>query len=211
MEWVDWRESHVDSVLLQTPTKFEITDHRNEISIEKYLEQYSKQPDTMFWAEGLKINGMSTLDRTRLIPADTLVIVTIPPGRRDLQDAIDLVKPKRVILFAVTPHEPGIKDLLNEIGGMLKYVQIHADFANLIDRMAGRLNVKRSLVELSLKYLSLQKNLQLESALAESKIDLSSIREDDPQKLSSMIKKIIKETEAFREFYLRVKPHELFD
>ena len=57
----------------------------------------------MIWGEGIRIEGVELLDRTRLHPAGTLVIAFTPPGAEEIRAAMSRVKPQKVILLPANP------------------------------------------------------------------------------------------------------------
>lgn len=211
MEWIDWRESPPDSVSSQTLPKYEYIDHRRDLSPEKLLIQYSTQPDTMLWGEGITLPNVKTFDRTELVHADTLVCVTSPPGRNELQNAVELIAPRRIVLFSILPENLNLQSLIKKVTGMWKFAESQSKYENIIERMAASLNIKEIVVELSLKYLFLQDHFPADQNRINSQVDHSNIQENDPEMIITAIKMILQETQAFREFYLRAKPEELFE
>lgn len=86
---------------------------------------------TLVWAEGVdKAKGKS---RHELYPSDEFAIFTTPPSAQTLRNALEIVKPRKVHVFAVAPTAERTDDFLARLAGLAKYV---------INQRAGRVTVQ---------------------------------------------------------------------
>lgn len=203
MEWIDWRPSVQTPISIQNLPKYDITDLRDREEPEILLTQYSKQSNTVIWGEGIVLPGGSVFDRFHLHEAETLVIATIPPGRQEIEDAISIVNPKKLVLFPMHPEDLKISDILTKVIGMWKYATSKNDFANIIGRMSSKLNTRSILIEYCLKYLFATNELQISEEIPANLIEKMSSSSSDSAKFLADIKKILSEINAFRKYYQR--------
>lgn len=118
------------------------------------------QPSTLVWAEGTdKAKGKS---RFELEPADELAIYTTPPSAADLRKALEVVKPKVVHVFAVSPAEDPANpfgagkpdEFLNRLAGLCKFALNKRDGKTTIHELAAAMAAREAAVELGLQWLS---------------------------------------------------------
>jgi single-stranded-DNA-specific exonuclease len=209
MEWVDWRLTELPNVPMQPSIQFEIIDHRGDSDELPQLMQFAKEPDCLIWSEGVSIPEVTVVDRLHFQKTNTLVLATIPPGRSELQHAIKIVQPQKVIIFLIQPEKLGAQDILAQIAGMWKYAIRQNDYENIIERMAARLNTRVVLIELCLKYLLASKKINIPENAEEYLPNLKLIKSDRPYELLLGIQNLIKEISEFREYYMRAAPAEL--
>src|SRR5262249_58534666 len=65
--------------------------------------------------------GISGRNRIELVPAETFIIWTTPPGPEEWQAALDIVRPSRLVIFGRSPAAHTVESFLQRLGGLLKY------------------------------------------------------------------------------------------
>src|ERR1700690_3217030 len=89
------------------------------------------QPSVLIWAEGSeKAKGKSRFD---LRAADEFAIYTTPPSPAELSDALEVVKPRTIYLFAISPAAENTDAFLSRLAGMAKFV---------INQRGGKVSVR---------------------------------------------------------------------
>jgi len=120
VEYVDFHSLEAERIEVET-RNLKIIDYRNVNQPAKILATLTQNPSTILWAEGVEKKAFSGKDRHELLPADALIIWTIPPSPDELRAAIDKVQPGTVYLFAVTEPLETPEAFLVHLAGMLKY------------------------------------------------------------------------------------------
>lgn len=121
VQWIDARPI-MDDAPHPTYTGFnvEFIDYRHLSEGEAIAELIRMDELGMIWNEGEAVVGVKTHRRDELSPAKTLIIWTSPPSPRVLADALQRVKPSRVVLFAINPHADSMQGFLNRLGAIIK-------------------------------------------------------------------------------------------
>ena len=117
--WVDFRPLEEESVT-QAERKLELIDQRTAVHPKPLLEAARSVEGTLIWAEAEAREAINGILRADLQPAQTLVIWTTPPGRSELQAALDTVHPRQVIIFAVDPAAATPEAFLQRLAGLIK-------------------------------------------------------------------------------------------
>ena len=120
VEWIDARPIQGSLADLVTQA-IEVLDYRDIEDPRSALERLLKEKDLVIWSEGGPAPDAAAVDRYHLHIAGTLVVWNIPPGRRELQQAIQAVIPRRVALFNANavPDQPG--EFLKRLAGLVRF------------------------------------------------------------------------------------------
>ncbi len=120
VEWIDARPIQGSLTDLVTQA-IEVLDYRDIEDPRSALERLLKEKDLVIWSEGGTAPDAAAVDRYHLHIAGTLVVWNIPPGRRELQQAIQAVIPRRVALFNANsvPDQPG--EFLKRLAGLVRF------------------------------------------------------------------------------------------
>lgn len=156
---------------------------------------------TLVWAEGGdKGKGVSRFD---LKPSDEFTIYTCPPSRVELRKALEVVKPKKVQVFAVTPAEEKAEDYLNRLAGLCKFALNKRDGKTTIHELAAAMASRESAIEIGLDWLAAGGQLAVE--ISDDNVSLSATKlEKNPYLQSELfiaLRGILNETLAFRKFF----------
>ncbi len=126
--------------------KLEIRDMRLQPSI------LNLQPSTLIWAEGA--DRSVGVPRFELRQADELSIYTTPPSPADLQKALEIVKPKTVYVFGISPAEEKTDEFLSHLAGLCKYVLNQRRGKVSLPEFAAAMAARESAVRIGLGWLA---------------------------------------------------------
>ena len=176
--------------------KVEIRDWRLESSKFNALST-----DILIWAEGTdKAKGKTRYD---LQLADELAIYTIPPSTVELRKVLELVKPKTISVFAVSPAEEKPEDFLNRLAGLCKYAINQRGGKATIQELATAMASRESAVQIGLEWLGAGGQLSIN--MEEDVINLSTEKHERNPYLQAelflALKGILNETTAYRKYF----------
>ena len=192
----EYRVTEEKSIEIQKP-KLEVRDMRLQPSL------LNLQPSTLIWAEGTdKSVGMP---RNELYQAEALSIYTTPPSHADLRKALDVVQPKIIYVFGITPVEEKPDEFLSHLAGLCKYVinqrKGNVDLTELASAMAAR----ESAVRIGLEWLAAGGHIAVTSE--EDAFSLSKGNGETNQFLQKelyiAVKGILEETAAYRSHFAK--------
>jgi hypothetical protein len=176
------------------------------------LKQVLAREILQVWAEGdaarkLTTESVHAVNRQDLQPGPTLAIWTAPPGKKELQEALEKVKPARVLLFALRPESEQIGDFLSRLAGMAKYATHHKE---------GFLNLEKAAAATAQTVPAVRKGLDLlvsQGLIEIVAIDAGSVKMQlgntgsnpgELARLSRELRELLEETRAFRDYLSRV-------
>jgi single-stranded-DNA-specific exonuclease len=212
VEWVDARPVADAPVAIQ-PARLAIVDQRRAPRPVALLEQLRGQPSVEVWCEGEARRRLSGQNRSELTPADTLVLWTIPPGRTELQTALDQVKPKEVILFADDPGMDQPDVFLQRLAGLTKHALRAEEGLVSVLRLAAATAQRAAVVRLGLRWLAARGHvcilaeegdaLRLAAGDGSASADLAAI--------TAQLRDLLAETAAFRRYFAQADAEVLLD
>ena len=213
LEWVDARV--IDQPETETPinrTAWKMLDFRSSIDPLKDLAAVTAESESVIWREGSTNGDPKGLPRAHLVPAETLVIWNPPPGRVELKQALDQVRPVVVVLFAVQAGSDDPQSFLAQLGGLVRHALRTREGEVSISQFAGLLNQREITVLLGIRWLIARgfvRSVEMDNhavVLAEAGVPDMAAAAD----LEKAIRSALEETAAFRSFYLRADPSGLF-
>jgi hypothetical protein len=172
----------------------------------------SLNKDALIWAEGPdKVKGKS---RFELHPAQEFAIYSSPPSPTDLRTALELVKPKRVYVFAVSPTTvssspaPRITDeFLTRLSGMAKYAINNRGGRVSMQQLASALAQRERAIHIGLEWLAAGGHVTVIGEAATDAITLSAGNGETNQYLQKelyiAVKGILQETSEYRQYFSR--------
>ena len=174
-------------------SKLEIVDMR--------LKTFNVERSTLVWAEGSeKSKGKSRFD---LHQADEFAIYTTPPSPAELRKALEIVKPKRIHVFAIPPVEEKPDDFLNRLAGLCKYALNQRGGQATMREFAAATAAREGAIHLGLEWLAASG--QLAVGVDEDRVSLSmEKREKNPYlqaELFVALRGILNETSAYRKYF----------
>ncbi|WKZ39196.1 MAG: single-stranded-DNA-specific exonuclease RecJ [Anaerolineales bacterium] len=180
-------------------TGLEIQDLRLNVST---FERLNVQ--TLVWAEGAdKTKGKSRFALTR---ADEFAIYTTPPSPVELRNALEIVKPKIVHVFAVPPAEEKPDDFLKRLAGLCKFALNNKEGKTTLHELAAAMAAREIAVELGLQWLAA--GGQLTVSIEDGSVLLSKeTQEKNPYlqaELFTALRGVLNETSAYRKYFSTV-------
>lgn len=165
----------------------------------------------LIWAEGVdKAKGKS---RFELHPADEFVIYTTPPSPSELRAALDIVKPKIVHVFAVSPAKEKTDEFLARLAGMAKFAINNRGGKVSVNELAVATAQRVNAVRIGLEWLSAGGHVT--AVPGDEAVLLSAGNGEANQYLQKelylALRGILDETAAYREYVSRAKIESLFE
>jgi len=215
LQFEEFRVVEEKTVEIRKP-KLEIRDWRLEIG-----KFGSLQAGILIWAEGAdKSKGKN---RFELHQADEFAIYTTPPSPADLRSVLDVVKPKKIYLFAVSPAESSpsssssalptvaehrlkmTDEFLSRLAGMAKFITNNKDGKVSINELASATAQRENAVRIGLEWLAAGGHVSIVSQ--DDAVLLSAGNGETNQYLQKelyvAVKGILEETAAYRAHFAR--------
>jgi hypothetical protein len=145
LQFEEFRILEEKPVEIQKP-RLEVRDMRLQPST------LNLQPTTLIWAEGP--DRSVGVPRFELKQADELSIYTTPPSPADLRAALEIVKPRMVYVFGVSPVQEKSDEFLSHLAGLCKYVLKQRRGEVTIQELASALAARASAVRIGLEWLA---------------------------------------------------------
>jgi DNA-binding transcriptional regulator YhcF (GntR family) len=142
-----------------------------------------------------------------------LVIWTIPPGRAELQAALDRVKPKEVVLFADDPGMDQLDAFMQRLAGLAKHALRTEDGLVSVQRLAAATAQHTGAVQLGLRWLASRGHVRIQAeegdAIWLAAGDRSSSA--DLAAVTTQLREVLAETAAFRRYFSQADADVLLD
>jgi single-stranded-DNA-specific exonuclease len=202
---VEWKDARpvVETGEITLSSPISIIDQRDIAHPLPVLQQILAETLAVVWGEVEARDRLpQSLDRSQLTPADTLIVWTTPPGRAELQAAIDRVHPKNVVIFAVDPEAAGPEAFLKRLAGLVKFALEKLDGRADLSRLSAATGQREPAVRLGLKWMEQRGMLQ---AKEESGIILLQAARGDAlpeaEKTLAHLRALLEETIAYRRYF----------
>jgi len=179
-------------------SKIEIRDMRLQASL------LNLQPATLIWAEGPDQSIGSS--RLELHPSDELTIYTTPPSATELRRVLEIVKPKTIYVFGVSPSEQKPDEFINYLAGLCKFVLNQRRGVTKISELAPASAARESAIRIGLEWLAASGQINVN--VGEDEVTLSrETQEKNPYlqaELFTALKGVLNETSAYRKYFATV-------
>jgi hypothetical protein len=190
--------------------QIEVVDCRMESA--SLLESLREQaPGLQIWAEGTDKDKGKT--RYQLQPANEMVIYSTPPSSQDLRTALEIVKPLKVYLFAVSPQQEKADAFLSRLAGLAKFAINQREGKVTVQELAGVTGQREKTVQIGLEWLAAGGHVSMEPQ--NGTVFLSKGNgESNPylqKELFIAVRGILEETAAYRTHFARASSEALFD
>jgi single-stranded-DNA-specific exonuclease len=195
--------------------QIEIVDYRSEAAeawatIAKIQGQ---APELEIWAEAMdKARGKG---RFELLPSEQLAVYTTPPSPAELQAVLEIVRPKKVYLFAVSPAAEKPDVFLTRLAGFAKYVINQKGGKVTAGELAVATGQREGAIRLGLEWLSAGGHISIERDGSQDSVVLSSGKGELNQYLQRelyiAVKGILEETAAYRAHFARASVNRLLE
>ena len=186
-------------------SKLEVRDMRLQPSL------LNLQPSTLIWAEGSEKSA--GIPRYELHQADELSIYTTPPSPAELQKALEIVKPKMVYVFGITPPEEKTDDFLAHLAGLSKFVLNQRRGKITLTELASAMAARESAVRIGLEWLAAGGHI---TVVPESSADALLLSKGNgtanqylKKELFIAVRGILEETAAYRSHFAKADINKL--
>jgi single-stranded-DNA-specific exonuclease len=177
------------------PAKLDIRDMRAQPSL------LNLQPSTLIWAEGP--DRVAGVPRFELRPAQEFSIYTTPASPADLRRALEIVQPKIVYVFGVSPPPQKTDEFLTYLAGLCKYVLNQRQGKVNLQELAAAMAARESAVRIGLEWLAAGGHVTVsgeEDALLLSRGN-GETNQYLQKELFIAVKGILEETAAYRAYF----------
>jgi single-stranded-DNA-specific exonuclease len=211
--WIDARSNQAFPEAIAV-TQRQLLDYRQDPSPLSRLEALRQEGDLQIWREGLAHRNIPGQIRSELAPAKTLVVWTIPPGRDELQQAIEQVQPQRLVLFANDPGNNHPKDFLQQLVGLVKHVLQTPSKTTSLQELAAATAQRLSVVRVGLEWLQARGLLSFDKVehLGGARLQLAPPSQGnlkDAAPILEQLQLLMDETRSYRSYYRRSFPEKL--
>ncbi len=181
----------------------EVIDWRHLADPETELAQLTTLPLPLVWAEGAPLAGLSPLPRHKLVPADSLVIWTAPPGQDVLQQVLARVNPQKIYLVGHPLALDALPAFIKQLMGLVKYALTQKNGEIYLSDLAAALGQRVITARLGLDWLAAQGKLVIETVEAERWVLRSTQQPplETADTVEAMLKTVLAETAAYRRFF----------
>jgi single-stranded-DNA-specific exonuclease len=188
-------------------SQIEIVDYRLESAgATAPLANLQEQvPALQIWAEGA--DRPKGKNRFELQQADEFVVYTTPPSSTELRAALEVVNPKKVYLFGVSPDQEKADGFLSRIASMAKFVINQKNGKTMIPELAAATGQREGAVRLGLEWLAAGGHVSIQRDASQEAVLLSTGNGESNQYLQRelflAVKGILEETAAYRAHFKR--------
>lgn len=213
VEWIDARPAETDTIAFR-PSSIAVLDYRSQAHPLPLLQEIARNENVIIWAEADARERLNhpVRDRSQLAPASTLVIWTTPPGREELQAALETVQPQSVILFGVDPADSSPDAFLKRLAGLVKYaIEKYGGIVSLT-RLAAASGQREGTLRKALQWMEQHGLLQV-TFLPENNAQISpgtgKVNPSEGETLAQL-KILLAETQAYRKYFKAAEPEHLW-
>jgi single-stranded-DNA-specific exonuclease len=196
LQFEEFRVIDAMPIEIQKP-KLQVRDMRLQPSL------LNLQPSTLIWAEGP--DRAAGMPRHELNQANELSIYTTPPSPAVLHKVMEIVKPKIVYVFGISPAEEKPDDFLSNLAGLCKYVLNQRRGNVTLQELASAMAARESAVRIGLEWLAAGGHIAVtgeEDTLILSKGN-SETNQYLQKELYVAVKGILQETDAYRAYFAK--------
>ena len=213
LEWIAFRQFN-STIEIRPSSKFEIIDFRQCLDPLSRLPEFANKPLTLIWGEG-EINApVSIIDRYHLFQAQSLVLWTIPPGRDELREILQVVRPKQVVIFGINsaPDKPQV--FLNRLIGLIRFIIRAYQGKTSLKVLAAATSQRETTIKKGLAWLVASGFIKIE-AIDENIILVQSDKHTpnilSVKQIESEISHLLTETGAYRAYFSRADTENLLE
>ena len=167
------------------------------------------QPSTLIWAEGP--DRSAGMNRLQLIQSDEFTLYTTPPSAAELRKALEIVKPKVIYVFCISPAEQKPDEFLTYLAGLCKFVLNQRRGKTTVSELAAASAARESAIEIGLQWLAA--GGQLSVSIEDDAVLLSKeMQEKNPYlqaELFTALRGVLNETTAYRKYLASIEPFRL--
>ncbi len=212
MAWMHARPAETEkaSEMQKARLDFQIIDLRSIEDPEEASSRLSENPGRLIWTEGdlVKVGG---LPRHRLQPARELTIFTSPPGPKELNAAINQVKPEIITLFAISPSNDEPDSFLRRLAGLVTFALNRRGGQTDLAALASAMAQRETTIQAGLDWLAAHGDIGYDVD-DNGYLTISKGGQADPASADTAMRRIsilLDETAAYRAYFRRADPARL--
>jgi single-stranded-DNA-specific exonuclease len=198
----DFRLSSDLPVIIKEDKLLKIIDHRgqnDQLNILKRID--GEYPDCMIWSEFNHPPGIISHPRNELQNSPVLIIWTTPPSASVFRNAIEIVSPDILFLFAVDPMAQDKRTIIEAILGLLQHLRT-SQKAYSVEAFAQAISQTPAIIDLGLNWIhshgdydlsQLKKNNRIQSGTGTPLPDFTEIDKN--------LSLLLQETASYRMYF----------
>ena len=166
-------------------------------------------PSILTWAEGSEKKGKN---RYELHLADEFAIWTTPPSPTELREALEMVKPRIIYLYALNPVQENAEEFLSHLAGLTKFAIRKRSGKIKISELAAITAQREATIKLGLEWLAASGHIVIVSNEDEYRL-VSGDSNANPylqRELFIAVKGYLDETSAYRSHFTHADTESIF-
>jgi single-stranded-DNA-specific exonuclease len=195
------------------PVQIDVLDYRRSNQALSRLEKLSSEAhDVVIWSENADDGAIEGLTRDRLTTGSTLALWTMPPSPSELERAIQLVNPEKIVLFRHHARTLSARELLQHLAGLLKHVVQKKDGRTNKRALAAQVGEREATIDCVLDWMNDRGHFEVTRG-RDGKLTIRAGNPDNAKSSSESADRLaqeMRETQAYRDFFARAELSRLF-
>ncbi len=211
LEWINARPIEDELLVRRRYANLEALDFRGTPDPLKALDEINCGDPCAIWQEGQKVETVSGTDRYHLEAAETLVIWNIPPGLSELNQILETTQPRRAAFFGLNSATDNLPGFLKQLAGLVRFA---------INRRQGQVSVAELAAATAQREMTVRKGIAWWIAHGDiiqvaGNGAVFTLRQGGAPDKAARIKieteldDLLRETSAFRAYFLRAEIDQL--
>ncbi len=208
LEWLDHREARSDLLEIHNEkSKLKVHDYRFALNQYEILEKMVKEPEIVYWAEGIKIDRIRHSNRLEINKSIKLALLVSPPNMDTLREIFEITDPLEIYLFNIASIDDSFNTYMKKMIGHLNYcIKQKNGEANIIE-LEVAIGQTDKVIGKSLEFL--REKGDIEFLLNGKEMVVTRVnrpRSLNLEKVKQDLIDLLEEVAAFRSYFLRVDP-----
>jgi hypothetical protein len=204
IEWMGFRQEETTPLILKTKKDLEVVDKRLDKVDLSEINLYAKRSGVAVFREGILLQLVpSGIDRRNTAKSKELVITTIPPDLEILAALIATVRPERVLVYDLDPHDGSLQTTITRLMGLLKFaINGKGGIANVTD-LAIQCSQTEAFIRLGVDFLRARGDIGVKPNGRDEFFLYAPGQEADPRtqkQIENALFDVFQETKAFRDY-----------
>jgi hypothetical protein len=209
LEWIAFRETETSAI--EIGNQYTIHDFRYSFSPYSQLGELSKNKQVLIFGENISLPNVNIQNRLNIVKNDVLVIATIPADMEIIKTVITLAQPKEIWLMGINSNSDDMEIFLNRLVGMIRYALSHRQGSVSVEELAAMNSQRIFTIIKGIEWLVAHGDI---SVITQNNYDFKfreggGINSQELKIISIDLQSMLKETIAFRHYYLRADPQQL--
>lgn len=213
INWLHTRPANIQGTDEDNRSGIKVLDFRNDFDAGMQWVQAQQSKDLATWSEGLAGKTLPGTGRKHLKKAKILVIAGNPPGRHELDEAVQLVSPQAIALLGLKTAYDDPKEFLKQLLGLIQFAYKRKAGIFTLEDLLHATGQPADVVKTGLNWVSNQGEFSV-TELESREYQVTVPGKRDPSTavlLQNQLALFMEEAAAFRAYYLRVNPEFLFN